>query len=213
MSQVSPLPLFPLHVVLFPGLSLPLHIFEPRYRLMIGQCLAADAPLGVVLIRAGREVGDPATPFEVGTVAEIVRHHRHPDGRLDLVCVGRERFRIQALHADQPYLAASVEPLVEPAPGPEAVELAAALAESVRAFAGPSAPAIQLPAEPRALSFAVAALVPIDLGERQALLELTSTADRLRSLITCVDREARRRGRIGTTRPASPGELGRVSPN
>jgi Lon protease-like protein len=211
MSQGSALPLFPLHVVLFPGLPLPLHIFEPRYRLMIGQCLEADAPFGVVLIRAGREVGDPATPYAVGTTAQILEHERLADGRLNLLCVGRERFRIRQLLTDHPYLAAEVEPLAERSTEPTAVGLAADLAERVRAFAG--APSLALPADPTALSFAVASLVPIELAERQALLELTSTADRLRALITCVEREARRRGRIGSTRPASPGTLGKLSPN
>src|SRR5262245_60569710 len=176
MSQVDPLPLFPLHVVLFPGLPLPLHIFEPRYRLMIGQCLEASAPFGVVLIRAGREVGDPADPYPVGTTAEIVRHERLADGRLNLLCVGRERFRIRAPRTDQPYLAAEVEPLVERPPEPEAAELAAALARRLRAFLGPAAPTLDLPVDPPALSFAGAALVPLELSERQALLELDSTA-------------------------------------
>ena len=213
MSQGSPLPLFPLHVVLFPGLPLPLHIFEPRYRLMIGQCLEADAPFGVVLIRAGREVGDPADPYSVGTTAQIVRQERLADGRLNLLCVGRHRFRIRALRTDQPYLAADVEPLAERPTEPEAVDLTATLAGRVRAFLGAAAPALELPADPGALSFAVAALIPLDLAERQALLELTSTAERLRSLITYVDREARLRGRVGSTRPASPGTLGTLSPN
>jgi Lon protease-like protein len=213
MSQVPALPLFPLHVVLFPGLPLPLHIFEPRYRLMIGQCLQADAPFGVVLIRAGREVGDPATPYQVGTTAQIVQHERLADGRLHLLCVGRDRFRVRQLLTDQPYLAAEVEPLAEQPAEPVAVELAATLADRTRAFLGPAAAALALPADPTTLSFAVASLVPIELAERQSLLELTSTADRLRTLITCVEREARRRGQIGSTRPASPGSLGTFSPN
>jgi uncharacterized protein len=213
MSQVRPLPLFPLHVVLFPGLPLPLHIFEPRYRLMIGQCLEAEAPFGVVLIRAGREVGDPADPYPVGTTAQIVRHERLADGRLNLLCVGRERFRIRALRTDRVYLAADVEPLTERPSEPEAADLAVSLTERLRAFLGASAPTLDLPADSTALSFAVAALMPLDLAERQALLELTSTAERLRSLITCVEREARLRGRVGTTRPASPSTLGDLSPN
>ncbi|HEY3107357.1 MAG TPA: LON peptidase substrate-binding domain-containing protein [Chloroflexota bacterium] len=213
MSQVSPLPLFPLHVVLFPGLPLPLHIFEPRYRLMIGRCLEASSPFGVVLIRAGREVGDPATPYSVGTTARIVRHERLADGRLNLLCVGRQRFRIRELRTDQPYLAADVEPLTERPTEPEAANLTASLAGRVRSFLGPTAPTLELPADSEALSFAAAALVPLDLAERQALLELTSTAERLRALITCVDREARLRGRVGSTRPASPGMLGDLSPN
>jgi Lon protease-like protein len=213
MSQGQPLPLFPLHVVLFPGLSLPLHVFEPRYRLMIGQCLELGQPFGVVLIRAGREVGDPATPCSVGTTAEIVSHQRLSDGRLRIVCVGQDRFRIAALRTEQPYLAAEVEPVAERPPEPPAAELAAALAERVGRFAGPNVPALTLVGDPTAFSFVVAALVPIELAERQALLELTSTAARLRSLITCVDREARRQGQIGSTHPAWPGSLGNLAKN
>ena len=213
MSQVGPLPLFPLHVVLFPGLPLPLHIFEPRYRLMVGRCLEASAPFGVVLIRAGREVGDPADPYPVGTTAGIVQHERLADGRMNLLCVGRERFRIRQLQTDQPYLAAEVEPLADRPAEPESADLADALSSRVRGFLGPAAPKLDLPADPGDLSFAVAALVPLELSERQALLELTSTAQRLRSLLALVSREAGLLGRVGGTRPASPGMLGELSPN
>jgi uncharacterized protein len=213
MSQVAPLPLFPLHVVLFPGLALPLHIFEPRYRLMIGQCLEAASPFGVVLIRAGREVGAPADPYPVGTTARIVQHERLADGRLNLLCVGCERFRIRALRTDLPYPVADVEPLRERTAEPEAPDLAAALAGRARAFLGPAARSLDLPADPTDLSFAIASLLPLELSERQSLLELTSTADRLRALLSLLSREAGLRGRVGGTRPTSPGMLGDLSPN
>src|SRR2546422_11144758 len=106
MSQVATLPLFPLHVVLFPGLPLPLHIFEPRYRLMVGRCLEASSAFGVVLIRAGREVGEPATPYSVGTTAQIVRHERLADRRLNLLCVRRPRLRLPQLRPGPPSPAA-----------------------------------------------------------------------------------------------------------
>src|SRR5438046_1437349 len=91
------LPLFPLNTVLFPGMPLRLHIFEERYRLMIGECVERKQPFGVVLIKAGREVGEPAEPRGVGTTALIAAMSRMDDGRMNLVAVGQERFRIDEL--------------------------------------------------------------------------------------------------------------------
>jgi Lon protease-like protein len=116
------LPLFPLHSVLCPGIALPLHIFEPRYRTMIGRCLEEGTPFGVVLIRDGREVGPLANHIaEVGTTAVIRQAGRYPDGRLDIVTVGERRFRIASVDAGrEPYLVGDVEELDEPLGGPAA---------------------------------------------------------------------------------------------
>src|SRR4051812_11668081 len=110
------LPLFPLHAVLFPGVALPLHIFEERYRSMVGRCIEAAEPFGVVLIKDGREVGDAHVSLaQVGTTAIIRQAGRHPDGRLDIVTVGGRRFRIDELYDDrEPYLVGEVEILDEP---------------------------------------------------------------------------------------------------
>jgi Lon protease-like protein len=125
------LPLFPLHSVLCPGIALPLHIFEPRYREMIGYCLETGSPFGVVLIRDGREVGPLAGQIaEVGTTAAIRQAGRYPDGRLDIVTVGETRFRIVSVDsASQAYLVGTVEELDEPLGGAvvDAEELAAAV--------------------------------------------------------------------------------------
>jgi hypothetical protein len=110
------LPLFPLHTVLCPGIALPLHVFEERYRLLVARCLDRAEPFGVVLIRQGREVG----PLEgriarVGTTAVIREAGHYPDGRYDLVTVGDQRFHIESLAAgDEPYLVADVSYLDEP---------------------------------------------------------------------------------------------------
>jgi hypothetical protein len=109
------LPLFPLHAVLCPGVVLPLHIFEPRYREMVGRCLADDAPFGVVLIREGQEVG-PSLPdlATVGTLAEIREANEYEDGRYDLVTVGTTRFTIESVAAGrESYLVGKVRPLPE----------------------------------------------------------------------------------------------------
>jgi Lon protease-like protein len=109
------LPIFPLHTVLFPGIALPLHIFEPRYRLMIGRCLEAEERFGVVWIADGREVGAPEIAVAtVGTAAEIREATRYDDGRYDLTAVGMERFRIEEVFTSrEPYLVARVEPVEE----------------------------------------------------------------------------------------------------
>ena len=116
------LPLFPLRSVLCPGVALPLHIFEDRYRLMIGRCLERGEPFGVVLVREGHEVG-PLTGriADVGTTAIIRRAGRYPDGRLDILTVGERRFHLDALDTrSQPYLVGRVTMLDEPS-GPNAV--------------------------------------------------------------------------------------------
>src|SRR5688500_15747238 len=107
------IPLFPLHSVLCPGIALPLHIFEPRYRLLIERCVAEEQPFGIVLIREGREVGgDSVAIAGVGTFAEIRKASRLEDGRFDLLVVGSGRFAIEDVDTErEPYIMASVRPL------------------------------------------------------------------------------------------------------
>ena len=105
------LPLFPLNTVLFPGATLPLHIFEERYKEMIGLCLQQKAPFGVLLIRKGTEVGEPGEPFEVGTTAHILKAEHLPEGRMNLICLGGQRFRILKRLREDPYLMGEVETL------------------------------------------------------------------------------------------------------
>jgi Lon protease-like protein len=109
--------LFPLHSVLLPGVALPLHIFEERYRLMIGRCIERREPFGVVLIREGRETGAATVTrlAAVGTTAHIRQASRYADGRMDIVTVGTRRFHIDALHATrEPYVLGEVTYLDEP---------------------------------------------------------------------------------------------------
>jgi Lon protease-like protein len=108
------IPLFPLHTVLCPGIVLPLHIFEERYRAMTRRCLDTGEPFGVVLIRDGREVGTEAvaTLAGVGAFAEIREAGRYPDGRYDLLAAATGRFAIEAVDARrEPFLVAEVTPL------------------------------------------------------------------------------------------------------
>jgi hypothetical protein len=109
------LPLFPLNTVLCPGIALPLHIFEERYRELVRHCIDSSSPFGIVLIREGREVGTGAISFTgIGTVAEIRDAGRYEDGRYDLLVVGTRRFEIRrVLSGRRPYLMAEVDVLDE----------------------------------------------------------------------------------------------------
>jgi Lon protease-like protein len=121
------LPLFPLNTVLCPGIALPLHVFEDRYRALVRYCLETKSPFGVVMIREGREVGTGAISFtDTGTIAEIRDAGRREDGRFDLLVVGTRRFRIRSiLDGRGPYLVADVEILEETVDDPSrAQELA-----------------------------------------------------------------------------------------
>src|SRR5690349_965615 len=102
------LPLFPLGTVLLPGMVLPLHIFEPRYQVMMQQVLEGDRFFGVLLIRRGSEVGQPAEPYDVGTVAEVTTVAPLDDGRMNISTTGRERFKVTAFYHDQPFLTGDV---------------------------------------------------------------------------------------------------------
>ena len=104
------LPLFPLNTVLFPGMPITLHIFEERYKQMINRCVQNHEPFGVVLIREGAEVLGPlAEPHPIGCTAQIAHLQPLKDGRMNLLAIGQERFRIINLYHDQPYLTGRVE--------------------------------------------------------------------------------------------------------
>src|SRR5207253_157162 len=109
------LPLFPLHTVLCPGVALPLHVFEDRYKAMVERCLAQHSPFGVVLIREGHEVGPGDLAVAgVGTLAEIREATRYRDGRFDLLTLGTQRFRLEGVDpAAEPYLVGQITPMGE----------------------------------------------------------------------------------------------------
>lgn len=117
------IPLFPLRSVLCPGVALPLHIFEERYRLMVNRCIERGESFGVVLLREGTEVGPARGELAaVGTTAAIRRAGAYPDGRLDILTVGQQRFRIEDVdNVSEPYLIGRVSLIDEPTGAPEAV--------------------------------------------------------------------------------------------
>lgn len=176
------LPLFPLNTVLFPGAMLPLHIFEERYKLMLQRCLQGDKEFGVVLIRSGQEVGGPAVPYEVGTVARIVHFERLAGGRFNLVTAGMARFRIVTLYHRQPYLEGLVQVLApEPdaATAPEQLATVRELFDDYLDALGASETEFREPGI-EAFTFRVAHALQIPLAEKQALLEAESSEARLR---------------------------------
>ncbi len=184
---MAALPLFPLSTVLFPGASLPLQIFEPRYLLLVRRCTEEHLPFGVVLIREGSEVGGGAVPFEVGTTARIARIRRAANERLLVVAVGEQRFRILDTNDRGPYLAGDVEMLTdEDEDAPDIEQRAVSVAELFRelmrlklAIRGEWDRAGTLPERPGALADHVAARLDLDQRVGQRLLEELSVPRRL----------------------------------
>lgn len=173
------MPLFPLNTVLFPGMPLPLHIFEERYKEMIAHCLQNDEPFGVVLIKEGREESGPlAEPFEVGCVAQIEHIRPLEDGRYDLIAVGRERFRIVSLKHHRSYLVGMVDmfPLETEKPnllvrlGKHLRPLIQRYLEAISEISGADLEAAQLPTDPLAIGYLGASLLQLPPLQKQNFL-------------------------------------------
>ena len=191
------MPMFPLGTVLFPHALLPLHVFEPRYRLMTQRILRGDGEFGVVLIERGSEVGGGDTRFGVGTVARVVRAQELPDGGYALATVGMRRIRVTRWLDDDPFPQAEVVDLDEAASAGDAAQRARALG----AFAAvcdlhrridprlPEPPSID--EAPAQASYELAALAPIGPLDAQRVLEVASPGDRLALLAELLDDHAR----------------------
>ncbi len=175
------IPLFPLDVVLFPGTPLPLHIFEPRYKEMIGECLAQHRAFGVV------RVVDQGLA-EVGCTAEIVTVVKeYPDGRLDLVAEGRQRFELLRVNQERSFLRAEIL-MIDDEPGPALAEdtaRAVQLHSDLLAIAGAKQDLSN--ADPAALSFYLAGSLPLDLDFKQKLLDLRSESGRISLLVSYLE--------------------------
>ncbi len=194
--------LFPLRSVLVPGLVLPLHIFEPRYRLMIQELRerpADERGFAVVGVRPGADAcrADPSSFFEVGTMARITSLEQLADGRYDLVTVGARRFGLRTLDHSKPYMQAEIdlldEPLGDPVRTAQSAAVAARLLTTYRRLLAEGG-AIQagddsLPSDPVALSYLVATALVIELPERQRLLEIPDAQHRLAAACDILRRE------------------------
>jgi uncharacterized protein len=218
------LPLFPLGAVLYPGMLLPLHIFEERYRQLIRDLLAGAElrRFGVIAIRKGRETGidGVSSLYEVGCTATLRRVDRRDDGRFDIVTVGTQRFRLLRLDQTRPYLQGEVEmltekPIAPAAAGPAVRMIQAAFREYLDAlteWGGATIRLEEMPDEPELLSFIVAAAMVIDLPERQAMLAESDTLRRLAMQRALLSRETAML-RTTTSRPAPDLRNTPYSPN
>jgi hypothetical protein len=218
------LPLFPLGTVLFPGMLLPLHIFEDRYKQLMRDLLEGPEPrrFGVIAIKKGRETGveGVSSLYEVGCAATVRENEENEDGGFEVVTVGTHRFRLEALDDSRAYLRGEVEFLEEDAGDSAAAGRAAHLvAEAFQAYldvltarglAQVNVP--ELPEEPVLLSYLVAASMIIDLPDRQALLAEPDSLSRLIAERALLVRETTMLQTL-TARPAPDLRYAPYSPN
>lgn len=217
------LPMFPLNLVLFPGASVPLRVFEDRYRAMVHHLLRLDDPaervFGSVGIREGYEVGDHGAQslFRVGVRMQLTEVESHPDGSFDIVAVGVDRIQLDRLDASGPFPVGHVSERPEPrVEVPEIVlEHARATFSAYRAvLAGIGADPFSgaLPKDPEYLSWTLAACAPLPMAERQTLLEATDASERL-ALVTDLLRTELRAMNVIPSLPATEVARTRWSPN
>jgi Lon protease-like protein len=192
---VDTIPVFPLDHVLLPGLPLPLHVFEPRYRQMLADIEASRGGFGIVALSRGSETSADVDFAKIGTLAEILEKEPYPDGSCDLLTVGSRRFRIVDVDSSaKPYLQAQVEWLSE-----DDGDLPADLALMVTALFGRYSQVlsdvsdrdrdVELVGDPVRLSYEVAARVQLPVSQRQKLLAMPTAADRLLACLIVMRRE------------------------
>jgi uncharacterized protein len=192
---VDTIPVFPLDHVLLPGLPLPLHIFEPRYRQMLADIETSRGGFGIVALSRGSETSADVDFAKIGTLAEILEKEPYPDGSCDLLTVGSRRFRILDVDSSaKPYLQAQVEWLTE-----DDGDLPADLALMVTALFGRYSQVlsdvsdrdrdVELVGDPVRLSYEVAARVQLPVSQRQKLLAMPTAADRLLACLIVMRRE------------------------
>ncbi len=224
----DPLPLFPLNTVLFPGIVMPLHIFEDRYRAMVRDLVALpadrDREFGVVAIKVGYEVAERGvhTIQRTGCAALVTRVASNPDGSYEITAIGRRRFHVESLDPSQDYLRAAVEWLPD-GPGGASPGDAARAAVTARDLFGVYREAVgrlrgddvlegDTPTDPVDLSYTLAAALVLNLAERQALLEAPDVVDRLRLGMSLMRAELRAIAAVPSL-PATSMARMRWSPN
>ncbi|MEZ4518885.1 MAG: LON peptidase substrate-binding domain-containing protein [Chloroflexota bacterium] len=194
------LPLFPLNTVLFPGMPLPLHIFEDRYKAMIQFCLQENQPFGVVLIKEGVAEGGPlARPHLIGCTAEIAQVENLDEGRLLIMSIGRERFRVTRLQYEKPYLVGLVEtaPIIQDDPDllrSESAELFPLVREYLDILSRSNSvdfDAAQIPTEAIPLGYLAATIIQLPAAEKQELLAMDRATELLYSTLRVFRREVK----------------------
>ena len=193
-DYLTELPLFPLNVVLFPGMRLPLHIFEERYKAMIGDCLEREEPFGVVLIKEGQEVGGQAEPFRVGTSALILRADHLEEGKMNILTQGDRRFQVVEITQHAPHMVGQVRYLEEE-DGQDPSDVAVQVGEGYEVFlrglatlAGGWTAQAQVPQDPVQLSYRVAASIELTGQIRQQLLDAATARERLEEILPLLKR-------------------------
>jgi Lon protease-like protein len=222
-SMPTRLPMFPLNSVMFPGVTVPLHVFEDRYRALMHHLLRIEDPaeriFGSVAIREGYEVGDHGAQslFRVGVRLQLTEAEAHPDGTFDIVAVGRDRIRLDKLDKGDLFPMGEVDELPEPAVAvpEELVGRARATFTAYRqALSEISADPYRgaLPTDTTYLSWVLAACAPLPMSERQQLLEASDAEERL-VLVTELLRSELRAMNVITSLPATEVARTRWSPN
>jgi uncharacterized protein len=197
MPEIREMPLFPLNTVLFPGMVLPLHIFEPRYKVMISECVRENKPFGVVLIREGQEVGESASVHEFGTSAYVTQVEQLKDERMNIQTVGYQRFKIHGLRQGRPFQVGLVEDMPIPGEDDDTVKQAVTklgpMLESylmtLKKMSALSLTFDEIPKDGRALAYLTAIMLPIQTGEKQELLEAPDLQNMLNQQIQLIRRE------------------------
>jgi len=188
-------PLFPLRSVHYPGLPVPLHVFEPRYRALVTRCLEEDSTFGTILIVRGPEVGPGAETAGVGTEVRIVTHQVLHDGRYLVAGLGERRFRIMERLPDAPYPRAEVEFLREGPVSAEPDKAATQLNAGIRSYLtllgidSSQLAELEVSTDTWLAVYQVSALLRIDWPEKQTLLEAPSVDERLRLVLRLLTRE------------------------
>lgn len=186
-------PLFPLSTVLFPGGTLALRIFEPRYLAMVRDCTRDGRPFGVTLLLRGRESGEAASALAIGTLATIVDFYTLPDGLLGIRCEGGARFHVDHAHARHDGLLIGRLTLRPDEPTrelPPQYALLATLAENliINLVEGAPEPTKAQLDDASWVGFRLAELLPFTLGEKQQLLELSDPGERLQRIVDALPR-------------------------
>ena len=195
--MLTQIPLFPLGTVLFPGMPMPLQVFEPRYRRMMDDHVGDSLPFGIALIQSARGPQSNLPSHDIGTAASLVSRHQRPDGPWDIVARGERRFRIVDIDEYMPYTIASVEWLDEELGDPtEADALLRIVGAQFHRYAGGVARLtrrhfrdMSIPEDPIRASYDLASRLPLHTWERQRLLQSKTAVERLSEVSYLVERE------------------------
>ncbi|MET1060965.1 MAG: LON peptidase substrate-binding domain-containing protein, partial [Nocardioides sp.] len=197
------LPMFPLNTVLFPGVTVPLHVFEDRYRALVHRLLRIEDPaerlFGSVAIREGYEVGERGgqSVHRIGCVLQLTDVEQHEDGTFDIIAVGRSRLRLEGMDASGPFLSGTIDVIdedesdIEPELADAARDTFEDYREALTVIHGHEVLEGTLPKDPTYLSWSLAATCLLTLPDRQSLLEAESASIRLGMLITFLREELR----------------------